>query len=257
MSERFSGNKDCPELCNDCGFTDFCPAEGECVRARLRILGFDTGMPIDDAREIVAAARQSAIIEPPTPAELRGELNAHGVEFDPALKDGFTCLIGAPIWRDHHILGAVQAISEVLPGFFEVRAATGGPADVHAALMARAGAAPDPEYLREARNYRNELVPGPALRKQLRAAIAEIEKAQPQIAAGIGAGYTPDPEMVDAARTAANVLEALPEAIAHAFGLTIRTACNDCGATLFKDEPYITNADGKPICEACCDTEAA
>lgn len=201
-----------PDICNDCGFTDYCPVEGVCVRAYLRTLGFDTGMPIEDARQIIADHKHSAIIEPPTKEELRGELNAYGIEFDPAIKGGFTGIIGAPIWRDRDYIGIVQGITEMCPGFFEVRAAPSSPADVQAALMARAGLLPDAAWLREARAYCNERVPSPALRKQIRAAIDEISMAQMQIVPALeicGA----EVEAVEAdrrERTAANVLEALP-----------------------------------------------
>lgn len=178
-----------PPLCSDCAWTDICREDEICTRARLATIGFDAGTPIAAARRLAAAAPPSAIVEPPTQAELAGR--------------------GAPRRRF-----ALE---------FDPRPRTNG---IELARLART---------------------------RIRAAIDEISKAQTQIAPGIGAGYSPDPEMAAAERTAVRVLEALPETVAAAFGLEIRAACAGCGTALFKDEPYMSDARGAPVCETCND----
>lgn len=209
-----------PDICNDCGFTDACPAEGVCVRAYLRTLGFDTGMPIEDAREIIAGAKQSAIVEPPTAAELRGIRLAPGATNNVEISD---C---TAIDVDHFAPPAGYKTN-----WASLQDKENGLIWISAPCLFKA------EFSRA----------------QIRAAIDEISKAQAQIAPGIGTGYSPDPEAVDAERTAVRVLEALPESVAAAFGLEIRAACAGCGTALFKDEPYMSDVRGRPVCETCND----
>lgn len=215
MSPAFS-------LCSDCAWPDACGEDDRCTRARLTLLGFDTGMNVATAFEILGDTSMmsvdggystlppSAIIEPPTQAELHGE---GIIELD-ACQQPLTA-------RDFH--------RSIYAGEFRV-------AKVTLATPARA---------------------------QIRAAIDEIGKAQKQITPAfeaecfLDAGPAKIEELERDIRTAASVLEALPEAVAQHFGLTIRGACAECGTTLFREEPYTSNAAGKPTCETHADPEAA
>ena len=210
-------------LCSDCAWPDSCSEDDRCTRARLTLLGFDTGMNVATAFEILGDASMmtvdggystlppSAIIEPPTKAELEG--------------------FRAPY---EAVMAEVQITPQPIP--------------ILASMICRAAA----------QDTRQQL------RAQIRNAIDEISKAQLQIVPGLEVGNekafnSPDGSDKDrlAVMIAENVLEALPEAVAHAFGLRIRAACAECGATIFKEDPYTSNAKGQPTCEAHADPEAA
>lgn len=218
-------------LCSDCAWQDTCREDDLCTRARLTVLGFDTGMTTARAFELLgedAIARidaglttppPSAIIEPPSAAELRGEARR-----SPACED-----CPWPMQCGAHCLKR-DVLKEVAPSV--------------------SSSATAPTFTRA----------------QIRAAIDEISKAQPQVARAFELDEYTCECRLDAAfiqqleqqtKTAASVLEALPEAVAHRFGLRIRCACADCGTTVFWDEPKITNAAGKDVCEACTPAEAA
>lgn len=208
------------ETCNDCAFLDVCPAEGECIRAAMARLGIEANTPIDEARRMIRAADTaivtadsgmsamppSAIIEPPTKAELERYRQPYEAVMDEVQK-------------------------------------TPAPIPILAAMICRAAG----QYERQ------------TIRAQIRAAIDEISKAQKQIVPALElCGASVDAVEADRReRTSAAVLEALPEAVAHRFGLTIRGACAECGTTLFREEPYTSNAAGQPTCEAHADPEAA
>lgn len=196
-----------PELCNDCAFLDHCPAEGECIRTLMQLLDIEATTPIDEARELIADAKRSAIIEPPSAAELRGE-----AQRAPACED-----CPWPMQCGAHCLKR-DVLKEVAPSV--------------------SSSATAPTFTRA----------------QIRMALREVYQAQADIKAAVEADSQ---DVIDPALVAMGVLDALPEAIAFQFGLNIRGACAECDATLFKDEPYTSNAEGKPTCEAHAAPDAA
>lgn len=193
----------CHMLCDDCAFPDTCAADDACTRARLARLNFEAAG---------SANAPSAIIEPPTKAELAGV----------ALNQDAAC----PEWDR---------------------------------FIARVFSDPDQRaYVKrvcgEIENVQSAEAPIPQIfsRAQIRAAIDEISKAQLQIVPALEiCGAEVDAVEADRReRTAANVLEALPEAVAHQFGLTIRGACSFCHTTIFTADPKATDAEGRDVCEA-------
>lgn len=201
-------------LCDECAFPDTCRADSSCARAALQVLDFE--------------AAPSAIIEPATVEQLAG------------------ATAPAPLTaRD--LKGAYSPNAAFLFTASE-RPKINPDADCRRRFV------PFTEAFND-RPHFSDPKPQGFTRAQVRAAIAEIEKAQKDIAPA----FTPDMEGFAGSaaegeewhrtvRTAANVVEALPEIVAQAFGLTIRAGCADCGETIFTDEPKVTDAAGKDIC---------